>query len=74
MTQQDATNHSRHPKANPPRNGETPHSTRASKTTRAPRRELTAKTILGILREQGIPDSEARRRVNSDPSLHGQLD
>jgi hypothetical protein len=34
---------------------------------------LSARTILAILREQSIPDSEARRRVTSDPELSREL-
>lgn len=36
-------------------------------------RSLSATTILAILREQAVPDSEARRRVNSDPILRAEL-
>lgn len=34
---------------------------------------LRATTILAILREQAVPDAEARRRVNSDPLLRAEL-
>jgi hypothetical protein len=35
---------------------------------------LSPQMVLGILREQGIPDSEARRRVESDPELSRRRD
>ncbi len=68
MTEQRTTNQTQRPPTDPVPNGE------RSRSPRTGHGSLNAKTILGILREQGIPDSEARRRVNSDPSLHRQLD
>lgn len=34
---------------------------------------LSARTVLALLREQGVPELEARRRVNSDPLLRAEL-
>lgn len=34
---------------------------------------LSARTVLALLREQSVPELEARRRVNSDPLLRAEL-
>jgi len=40
-----------------------------------PRRPaLSVRTVLAILREQDVPELEARRRVNSDPVLRAELE
>jgi len=37
------------------------------------RSALSARTALALLREQSVPELEARRRVNSDPLLRAEL-
>lgn len=41
---------------------------------RVKRKRFGARTIMGILREQGIPDSEARQRISSDPTLRAEIE
>lgn len=35
---------------------------------------LSARTVLALLREQSVPELEARRRVQSDPVLRAELE
>jgi hypothetical protein len=35
---------------------------------------LSARAVLALLREQNVPELEARRRVNSDPMLRAELE
>jgi len=44
-------------------------------STAVPQRpRLSARAILALLREQSVPELEARRRLNSDPRLRAELE
>lgn len=61
----------RPPRSNPNRQS----AVNARQGTGMPQRPvLSARTMLALLREQSVPELEARRRLNSDPVLRAELE
>ena len=66
----------RQPRSNPnPQSVAAPSAVMAQQASVVPRRSaLSARAMLALLREQSVPELEARRRLNSDPRLRAELE